>query len=127
MSMLPINHIENTVDGVTVEVSGAGKVVTAITLPQDFNAKDAVIGIRAEDTAIVSSQEEGLDLTIKVVERLGDRTLLYGTLVDGTELIAEDTGRSKVKGGETVRVSISPHAAHIFDGNGLAHHSQREV
>ena len=127
MSMLPINHIEKTAEGVTVEVSGAGTVATAITLPAEFNAKDAVIGIRAEDTEVVSEQEDGLDLTIKVVERLGDRTLLYGTLVDGTELIAEDSGRSKVKAGDMVRVAISPHAAHIFDGDGRAHHSKMEV
>ena len=127
MSMLPINNIENTENGVTVEVSGAGKVTTSITLPTDFSAKDAVLGIRAEDTTLVSTQEKGLDLTIKVIERLGDRALLYGTLADGTELIAEDSGRSKTKAGDVVRVSVSPHAVHIFDANGLAYHSHMEV
>ncbi|NVK74273.1 MAG: sn-glycerol-3-phosphate ABC transporter ATP-binding protein UgpC [Oceanospirillaceae bacterium] len=127
MSMLPISAITPAAEGVCVEVDQVGKIATSVTLPDDFNPKGAVLGVRAEDTQVVSATENGLDLTIKVVERLGDRTLLYGTLANGTELIAEDSGRSKAKAGDTIRIALSSNATHIFDGNGLAYHGQKEV
>ncbi len=78
------------------------------------------MGIRAEDTR---PAEDGLPLKVEVVERLGDRTLLYGHLPDGSELIAQDTGRSTAQPGQEIRIAVDPTAVHLFDAEGRAHHA----
>jgi multiple sugar transport system ATP-binding protein len=58
-----------------------------------------------------------------VVERLGERTLVYCTLTDGTELIAQDDGRSEVAPGDNVNLSFDTSVIHLFDSTGKAHHA----
>ncbi|MGP3372474.1 ABC transporter ATP-binding protein, partial [Escherichia coli] len=57
MSMLPISAITPAAEGICVEVDQVGKIVTSVTLPDDFNPKGAVLGVRAEDTQVVSATE----------------------------------------------------------------------
>ena len=59
-----------------------------------------------------------------LVERLGDRTLVYAKLSDGQEITGEDVGLSAVKLGDRVRLHIDGTAAHLFDCNGNGHHAQ---
>lgn len=122
MSILPASSFTKGKKGALIDVQGAGEIETHVRLPDGFKLDGAAIGIRAEDTRVVSADEAGLALTVVVVERLGDRTLLYGKLGDGSDLIVEDSGRSEVNPGDTVRVGIDPDALHIFDGDGLAFH-----
>ena len=58
-----------------------------------------------------------------VVEHLGDRTLVYVHLSDGTQVTAQDGGRSAVKPGDEVRLSFDTTQLHLFDGAGKAHHA----
>ncbi|SPJ26208.1 ABC transporter ATP-binding protein [Palleronia abyssalis] len=120
MSMLPVSGVTQGPSGARVTVDGVGDIDTAVPLPPGFAAKGASIGIRAEDT---TPSDTGLPLTVDVIERLGDRTLLHGHLPDGSELVAQDTGRSTVTAGDTVRVAVDPHAVHLFDADGRAHHA----
>ncbi|MFT6451424.1 MAG: multiple sugar transport system ATP-binding protein [Halocynthiibacter sp.] len=122
MSILPASNITSGKQGAIIDVQGAGKIETHVVLPKGFKSSGAAIGIRAEDTRVVAADEAGLALKVVVVERLGDRTLLYGKLGDGSDLIVEDSGRSAVAAGDTVRVGIDPDALHIFDGDGRAYH-----
>jgi multiple sugar transport system ATP-binding protein len=46
---------------------------------------------------------------------LGDRTLVHVTLGEGTSIVAEDTGMSRVKVGDTVGLSFDGAGAHLFD------------
>ncbi len=59
-----------------------------------------------------------------VVERLGERTLVHCMLEDGSELIAQDEGRSAVRSGDTVNLRFDPSALHIFDTEGRAYRTQ---
>jgi multiple sugar transport system ATP-binding protein len=63
--------------------------------------------------------EQWLDL----VERLGERTLIYARLSDGQPITAEDAGDSRVKIGDEVPIKIDGAAAHIFDANGAGYHA----
>jgi multiple sugar transport system ATP-binding protein len=58
-----------------------------------------------------------------VVERLGERTLVYCTLRDGTELIAQDRGRSDVRPGDAVGLDFDATALHLFDEKGRVYHA----
>jgi multiple sugar transport system ATP-binding protein len=64
---------------------------------------------------------EGLTrATATVVERLGDRTLVYAKLSDGTQVIAQDGGKSAVKAGDAVGLAFDTSELHLFDGQGRA-------
>ena len=66
----------------------------------------------------------GDDATAKVelVERLGERTLVYARFPNGQAITAEDEGDSKVKIGDEVPLKIDGAAAHVFDADGAGYH-----
>ena len=78
------------------------------------------VGVRAENAGVASDGH--LSATVDVLERLGDRTLAYCKLGDGTAIIAEDAGMSSLKVGDAVRIAVDPAGVHLFDGEGRGHH-----
>ncbi|MAM62949.1 sn-glycerol-3-phosphate ABC transporter ATP-binding protein UgpC [Maritimibacter sp. UBA3975] len=124
MSILPAASVSAGTKGASIEVDGVGTIDSAIPLPEGFNADGASVGIRAEDTR---PSDTGLPLTVQVVERLGDRTLLYGRLPNGSDLVAQDLGRTTVQAGDEVRIAVDPSAVHLFDGTGRAFHAPEEA
>ena len=83
------------------------------------------IGIRPEAVRVVKGSKRQATTTAKagVVERLGERTLVYCTLKDGTALIAQDLGRSDVRPGDSVALNFDPSALHLFDKDGQVFHA----
>ncbi|MDF2370932.1 MAG: sn-glycerol-3-phosphate ABC transporter ATP-binding protein UgpC [Rhizobiaceae bacterium] len=81
------------------------------------------LGIRPEGVHVASDGSAATKAKAGVVERLGERTLIYCTLTDGTELIAQDTGRSNVAPGDEIDLGFDPSAIHLFDQNGQAYHA----
>jgi multiple sugar transport system ATP-binding protein len=76
------------------------------------------LGVRPEALTVVT---EGLTTAqATVVERLGDRTLVYARLSDGTQVIAQDGGKSQAKAGDTIGLSFDTAELHLFDGQGRA-------
>jgi multiple sugar transport system ATP-binding protein len=78
------------------------------------------LGFRPDEVAV---DETGpLKAEIDVVERLGDRTLVYAHLGDGTQLIYQDASDSAARRGD--RVGLRPHAHKLiaFDAVGRAYH-----
>ncbi len=80
------------------------------------------LGIRPESVS-VSAHAGDLAGQASVVEHLGDRTLVYVQLKDGTQVTAQDGGRSRVKPGDTVHVTFDTSQLHIFDETGKAFHT----
>ncbi|UJQ94192.1 ABC transporter ATP-binding protein [Mariluticola halotolerans] len=82
------------------------------------------LGIRPEGVRVTSSNDDATSAQAKagVVERLGERTLVYCTLDDGTELIAQDTGRSEIAPGDRINIGFDTTAVHLFDQAGQAYH-----
>jgi multiple sugar transport system ATP-binding protein len=75
------------------------------------------LGVRPEALTVVGSG--GLtSATATVVERLGDRTLVYARLSNGNLVIAQDTGKSSVKAGDSLGLAFDTSALHLFDGQG---------
>lgn len=95
---------------------GDGAVVPLSVAPQGEGPWE--LGIRPEALTVVA---EGLTKAVAtVVERLGDRTLVYAKLADGTQVIAQDGGKSQVKAGESIGLSFDTKELHLFDGQGRA-------
>jgi multiple sugar transport system ATP-binding protein len=81
------------------------------------------LGIRAESVRIVAAGDGAVRGTVRVVERLGDRTLVHVALADGTLLTAEDRGDSTVQPGQQTALEIDGSAAHLFGADGNAWHA----
>ena len=83
------------------------------------------MGIRAEAISIVAPGQGTTTGTVKFVERLGDRTLVHVTLSEGTTVVAEDAGMSRVKVGDPVGLAFGS-AAHLFDSQ-RGYHAEQQV
>jgi multiple sugar transport system ATP-binding protein len=98
---------------------GDGTIVqTAIArkrLPQDATLR---LGLRPEAVRVGDRDAAAAEATVELVERLGERTIVYARLSDGQAITAEDHGDSRVKLGDKVRLTIDGAAAHVFDSQG---------
>jgi multiple sugar transport system ATP-binding protein len=104
-------------DGSTVETR-----VAASALPD----RSFKLGIRAEAARICASERGTTQGRARFVERLGDRTLVYVQLSDGTTVVGEDAGMSRVAVGDAVGLQIDAAAAHLFDAE-RGYHAQPEA
>ena len=80
------------------------------------------LGLRPEAVRVVSGGATAAKASVELVERLGERTLIYARLADGQAITAEDEGDSGVKIGHAVLLEIDGAAAHVFDAEGVGHH-----
>ena len=85
---------------------------------------DLRLGIRPENLAITAPGAGNIDAKVELVERLGDRTLVYARLPQGLQVTAQDEGSSRVRVGDTVGLRIDSADAHLFDADGTAHHAE---
>ncbi|QDZ03415.1 sn-glycerol-3-phosphate ABC transporter ATP-binding protein UgpC [Nitratireductor mangrovi] len=115
------------------DVSGGGQAIARLgdgaAMPLDIGnpaSGSYELGIRPEGIRVVNSGNGKAATThakAGVVERLGERTLIYCTLKDGTEVIAQDGGRSEVSPGDDISLDFDSSAVHLFDRFGQAYHS----
>lgn len=78
------------------------------------------LGIRPEALRIVARGGDAKG-QVKVVERLGDRTLVYARMGDGHLVTAQDSGNSTVQPNDTVNFAFDMAHSHFFDVSGKAH------
>ena len=84
------------------------------------------IGVRPDDLEIATG-DDGFDVSIRVVERLGATTILYGDMGDGTSICAALDGMTKLKTGDSVKLSVDAAKTHLFDASGRAFDRNIEV
>lgn len=124
MNFVDVSHVSGAGGSTAVDTAGLGRIEAAFRLPATFGADGASVGIRAEDTRIAQDGEAGAVLAVEVVERLGDKTLVYGTLSDGTRFAVEADGRNPVRSRDRIRIAVDPKAVHLFGRDGRAHHAE---
>lgn len=81
------------------------------------------IGLRPENVTVVAQSAGTCDADVELVERLGDRTLVYARLEDGQEMTAQDIGTSNLRMGERIGLLIDGSAAHLFGPDGTGYHA----
>jgi multiple sugar transport system ATP-binding protein len=81
------------------------------------------VGLRPENIRIGVPDQSDLNATVEFVERLGERTLVYARLEDGTPVTAEDSGLSRVRMGDAVGLKLDASAAHLFNAQGVGYHA----
>jgi len=84
------------------------------------------IGLRPEAVTVVAEGTGTIDANVELVERLGDRTLVYARVSDGLEVTAQDEGNSLVRVGDRVGLRIDGDSVHLFDAEGAGHHALAE-
>jgi multiple sugar transport system ATP-binding protein len=82
------------------------------------------LGLRPESVCVADAANAQLRGSVRVVERLGERTLVYVALADGTLLTAEDRGDSAMQPGDAVGLAVDGRAAHLFAADGRGYHGE---
>ncbi|WP_027164361.1 sn-glycerol-3-phosphate ABC transporter ATP-binding protein UgpC [Mesorhizobium sp. WSM3224] len=80
-------------------------------------------GIRSEDVRIVPAGQGDADGVVDVLERLGERTLIYARLGDGLQVVGSDAGNSCVTVGDKVGLAFDGKKSHLFNEAGRAWHA----
>jgi len=117
MNFLPVELLEPAQGFARVRLPDGTAIPTRIDaneLPSNHTLK---FGIRAESAIVRAAGHGAVQGRARFVERLGDRTLVYVQLSDGTTLVGEDEGMSPVAVGDAVGLELDPAAAHLFDSD----------
>ena len=101
-------------DGTVLETA-----VSSVSLPDEA---DMTLGLRPERIRIAPLERGDTRGEARVVERLGERTLVHVRLADGAMLVAEDRGDSDVQAGQAVGLAMEGACAHLFARDGTAYH-----
>ena len=121
MNFLPVTIRDR--GGLATAALGDGSIVETDVPLAGLPAGELRVGVRAE--AIHVHEDGSVPGRVEVIERLGDRTHLHVRLMDGSTLIAEDKGFSRIQPGDTVRLAFEGATAHLFDAAGLAYHARQ--
>jgi multiple sugar transport system ATP-binding protein len=100
-----------------VTLRDGSRIETKVPATLLNGSKDIEIGIRAEHVR----GKGGIPARVEVIERLGDRALVYGRLGDGASVTFEEPGDVDLSIGDAVKLSFSAQHVHLFDAHGRAH------
>ncbi|HXV31916.1 MAG TPA: sn-glycerol-3-phosphate ABC transporter ATP-binding protein UgpC [Sinorhizobium sp.] len=89
-----------------------------------IDGREHALGIRAEAVKVANGGTATTAGKVDVIERLGDRTLLYTRLKDGSVIVAEDIGNSRVAIGDEIALTLDGARTHLFDAEGRAWHNE---
>lgn len=79
------------------------------------------IGLRPEHVR-VAKDGAGATAKVELVERLGERSIIYARLEDGRPITGEDIGLSDLRVGDVVSLKIEGERAHLFGPDGTGYH-----
>jgi multiple sugar transport system ATP-binding protein len=118
MTLLPASLVEGDREFASLKL-GDGTLVETRVPRAALPAGELRIGLRPEAVRVARS---GTKAKVELVERLGERTLIYARLADGRPITAEDSGDSRVRIGDETSLKIDGSSAHVFDADGAGYH-----
>ncbi|MDX8437591.1 TOBE domain-containing protein, partial [Mesorhizobium abyssinicae] len=121
MNILPVT-VSGSGDRLNARLTD-GSLVELPGTPANMDWRE--LGVRPESLTVVAEGNQ-TSATATVVERLGERTLVYARLADGTQVTAQDRGLSSVKPGDAVRLKFDTTALHLFAADGSAWHARAD-
>jgi multiple sugar transport system ATP-binding protein len=124
MTLAPVALVEGEGPYARVRMGGGAEVETRVLRSQLPAAGMLQAGLRPESVTVAANGSAAMQARVELVERLGERTLVYARLSDGGSITAEDEGNSRVKVGETIGLAIKGEAAHLFDADGRGYHAE---
>jgi multiple sugar transport system ATP-binding protein len=120
MNFIPVTGIN--AEGGKANVSFAGQTLQTGVAANGLPQGKLTLGIRAE-AAKITRNGGNVQGVADVIERLGERTLVYTRLADSTVIVAEDDGISTINPGDTVSIDMDGTSSIVFDEAGRAYHA----
>ena len=122
MNFLPAQRTASDNGHVAVRLPDGTVLQTRVPAASLDGAQSLTAGLRAENLLV--DESSALRGRADVVERLGERTLAYVTLADGSVVVAEADRESEVTAGDNVGLRYDAAHVHLFDEAGKAYHAQ---
>jgi multiple sugar transport system ATP-binding protein len=119
MTLLPSKLLNSSGEFAQLELGNGTHVDTQVHRDSLPAGAEVRLGLRPEAVRVGQGSTTG---KVELVERLGERTLIYARLADGQAITAEDEGDSRVKIGDEVPLRIDGGAAHLFGPDGTGYH-----
>ncbi len=120
MNFLPVVQAGESDGRALVRLADGTVVATEILSASVPRSGEMTLGVRAEHVTPGS----GTAARVDVVERLGERTLVYAIVDDGSTIVYDEPGDVAPAIGEHVRLSLDPANVMLFDAAGLAYHAE---
>jgi multiple sugar transport system ATP-binding protein len=120
MTLLPAQLTEGG-EYAALKIGDGSVVETRVRRDRLPQSGEFRLGIRPEAVR-VGGGKAATTATVELVERLGERTIVYARLGDGQPITGEDAGGSRLKIGDEVALKIDGAAGHIFDAEGTGYH-----
>jgi multiple sugar transport system ATP-binding protein len=124
MTLAPVELVGGNGRFASVRLGDGSHVDTRVVANGLAGGGPVQLGLRPENVIVTPAGSATTVAKVDLVERLGDRTLVYAHLRDGQPITAEDEGNSRVKHGDMVGLRIDGGAAHLFGPDGAGHHAE---
>jgi multiple sugar transport system ATP-binding protein len=123
MTLAPATLVASEGPFATVRLSDGSEVETGVPRDGLPEGEGLQIGLRPERVSVAPAGAATSVAKVDLVERLGERTLVYARLSDGQPIVAEDEGMSRVRNGDTIGLRIDGAGVHLFGPDGAGHHA----
>ncbi len=124
MTLAPGTIVPGAGPHARVRLGSGAEVETRVSRNGLADNAPVQVGLRSEYVTVTAPGAGTVDAETVLVERLGDRTLVYARLSDGLEVTAQDEGGSPIKMGDRIGLRINGAATHLFDSEGAGHHAE---
>ncbi len=124
MTLVPASIVEGGGERLRLKLGDGSEVETAVPRSHLQSNGELRLGLRPEAVRVAAGGDATTKGKVELVQRLGERTLIYARLANGQPITAEDEGNSRVKIGDEVGIRIDGTASHIFAADGSSHHSR---
>jgi multiple sugar transport system ATP-binding protein len=122
MTLAPAELEQGEGEFATVRLGDGSLVETRVPRAGLPRSGDLRIGLRPEAVRVGGRGKSTVKGRVELVERLGERALVYARLADGLAITAEDEGTSALKIGDEVTLKIDGAGAHLFGPDGSGYH-----
>ncbi len=122
MTLAPARKVDGG-EFASLQLGDGSLVETRVPASQLPGNGDLRLGLRPEAVRVGGRGKSTVKAKVELVERLGERTLVYARLKDGLAITADDEGDSKVKIGDEVPLRIDGALAHVFGPDGSGYHA----
>lgn len=119
MNFIPARLGAIDANGVQLDITDHPGLVASVAGDGHQPGAAVEIGIRPDDFALTEAAN-GFAVRVRVIERLGSTTIVYGNLADGTPICAALDGLARIDAGQSIRLGVDPDAIHVFDAAGRA-------
>jgi multiple sugar transport system ATP-binding protein len=122
MTIAPVKIVDGS--GLAQVKLGDGTLVQTEVPGECLPAAEMEIGLRPEHVRVAKNGSGVTTATVELVERLGERSIIYARLKDGLAITGEDIGLTDVRVGDEVPLTIAGERAHLFGPDGAGYHRQ---